>query len=121
MILRGPFGAFEGTLEECVAFGRLYARAYKPKSPIERFDDSVARLTERWGKEPRILLLSQRDFDRMETLMREGLRLPVRKEPGWQMRFNGIELGIWRGVDDGSVVGCDEDFKVMGSFAWVSQ
>lgn len=107
------------------AFGTEWlpvTRTVARKTPLQRFDDSIVRFIEVSGKEPKILLLGPQDIDRMEKLMRDGVRfLETRKEPGWHMRFNGIELGGWLGVEDGTVVVCDEKFKVLGSFAWMSK
>lgn len=132
MILKGPFGTFEGTFDECIRMMRVHAglRAYLngtdlmvivPRSPIQRFEDGLSRYRERSSAEPKILLLSPRDIDRMEKLMREGVRFPMggeHKYPGWHMRFNGIELGGSIGVEEGTVVVCAADFQVLGAFAW---
>jgi len=88
----------------------------KQKSAIQRFEDALSRYTERSTAEPKILLLSPRDIDRMGQLMREDVRFPM--SGGWHMRFNGIELARWLGVEEGTVVVCAADFQVLGSFAW---
>lgn len=117
MILTTPFGKFEGTIEECIRVARVLAdtQEQQPAEALDLLQRSLDRLYERARERPKIMALSDREYERLGRLIAGGVGTYSKLS---RYKFQGIEIVGHLGVEPGVVVALDENYKVVGAFAW---
>jgi hypothetical protein len=93
----------------------------KDDDPLIRLENALIRYRTRARQEPKIMALDDREYERLGRLIAGEGAAGSRFSELSRYKFHGIEIVGHLGVEPGVVVVCDENFKLLGAFAWNSK